>query len=149
VEQLFSLLLGVLNRVVFSPNLRNKFKNYNFSRFGIGRLIQRKMFQEEYDVIVVGAGHAGSEAAAAAANLGSKTLLITMSLQNIAQMSCNPAMGGIAKVKLLEIDALADTQELFLTEQLFSSRCLINPKDQRCGRLVCSQTGCVLQKSGG
>jgi hypothetical protein len=60
VEQLFSLLLG-LNQVVFSPNLRNKFKNYNFSRFGIGRLIQRKMFQEEYDVIVVGAGHAGSE----------------------------------------------------------------------------------------
>jgi NADH dehydrogenase FAD-containing subunit len=95
VEQLFSLLLG-LNQVVFSPNLRNKFKNYNFSRFGIGRLIQRKMFQEEYDVIVVGAGHAGSEAAAAAANLGSKTL-ITMSLQNIAQMSCNPAMGELPR----------------------------------------------------
>src|SRR6478609_8413319 len=55
------------------------------------------MFNEVYDVIVVGAGHAGSEAAAAAANLGSKTLLATMSLQNIAQMSCNPAMGGIAK----------------------------------------------------
>ncbi|WP_340154385.1 FAD-dependent oxidoreductase, partial [uncultured Winogradskyella sp.] len=48
------------------------------------------MFNEEYDVIVVGAGHAGSEAAAAAANMGSKTLLITMNLQNIAQMSCNP-----------------------------------------------------------
>ena len=65
------------------------------------------MFQEEYDVIVVGAGHAGSEAAAAAANLGSKTLLITMSLQNIAQMSCNPAMGGIAKGQIVrEIDAL-------------------------------------------
>ena len=66
-----------------------------------------KMFQEEYDVIVVGAGHAGSEAAAAAANLGSKTLLVTMSLQNIAQMSCNPAMGGIAKGQIVrEIDAL-------------------------------------------
>jgi tRNA uridine 5-carboxymethylaminomethyl modification enzyme len=65
------------------------------------------MFQEEYDVIVVGAGHAGSEAAAAAANLGSKTLLVTMSLQNIAQMSCNPAMGGIAKGQIVrEIDAL-------------------------------------------
>ena len=65
------------------------------------------MFQEEYDVIVVGAGHAGSEAAAAAANLGSKTLLVTMSLQNIAQMSCNPAMGGIAKGQIIrEIDAL-------------------------------------------
>lgn len=65
------------------------------------------MFNEQYDVIVVGAGHAGSEAAAAAANLGSKTLLITMSLQNIAQMSCNPAMGGIAKGQIVrEIDAL-------------------------------------------
>ena len=65
------------------------------------------MFNEEYDVIVVGAGHAGSEAAAAAANMGSKTLLITMNLQNIAQMSCNPAMGGIAKGQIIkEIDAL-------------------------------------------
>ena len=65
------------------------------------------MFNEEYDIIVVGAGHAGSEAAAAAANMGSKTLLITMNLQNIAQMSCNPAMGGIAKGQIIkEIDAL-------------------------------------------
>lgn len=65
------------------------------------------MFENEYDVIVVGAGHAGSEAAAAAANLGCSTLLVTMSLQNIAQMSCNPAMGGIAKGQIVrEIDAL-------------------------------------------
>lgn len=65
------------------------------------------IFQEQYDVIVVGGGHAGSEAAAAAANMGSRTLLITMSLQNIAQMSCNPAMGGIAKGQIVrEIDAL-------------------------------------------
>ena len=65
------------------------------------------MFLEEYDVIVVGAGHAGCEAAAASANLGCSTLLITMSLQNIAQMSCNPAMGGIAKGQIVrEIDAL-------------------------------------------
>lgn len=65
------------------------------------------MFENEYDVIVVGGGHAGSEAAAAAANMGSKTLLITMNLQNIAQMSCNPAMGGIAKGQIVrEIDAL-------------------------------------------
>ncbi|GGE12959.1 tRNA uridine 5-carboxymethylaminomethyl modification enzyme MnmG [Psychroflexus salis] len=65
------------------------------------------MFTDKYDVIVVGAGHAGSEAAAASANMGQKTLLITMNLQNIAQMSCNPAMGGIAKGQILrEIDAL-------------------------------------------
>jgi tRNA uridine 5-carboxymethylaminomethyl modification enzyme len=61
----------------------------------------------EYDIIVVGAGHAGCEAAAAGANMGSKTLLITMNMQTIAQMSCNPAMGGIAKGQIVrEIDAL-------------------------------------------
>lgn len=61
----------------------------------------------DYDIIVVGAGHAGCEAAAAAANLGSKVLLITMNMQTIAQMSCNPAMGGIAKGQIVrEIDAM-------------------------------------------
>ena len=65
------------------------------------------MFDTKYDVIVVGGGHAGCEAAAASANLGSKTLLVTMNLQNLAQMSCNPAMGGIAKGQIVrEIDAL-------------------------------------------
>ncbi len=75
--------------------------------FHVERFNFRSMFNEIYDVIVVGAGHAGSEAAAAAANMGSKTLLVTMNLQNIAQMSCNPAMGGIAKGQIVrEIDAL-------------------------------------------
>jgi len=65
------------------------------------------MFNTVYDVIVVGGGHAGSEAAASSANMGAHTLLITMNLQNIAQMSCNPAMGGIAKGQIVrEIDAL-------------------------------------------
>ena len=65
------------------------------------------MINEIYDVIVVGAGHAGCEAAAAAANMGSKTMLVTMNMQTIGQMSCNPAMGGIAKGQIVrEIDAM-------------------------------------------
>ena len=65
------------------------------------------MFNSKYDIIIVGGGHAGAEAAAAAANMGSKALLITMNLQTIGQMSCNPAMGGIAKGQIVrEIDAL-------------------------------------------
>ena len=64
-------------------------------------------FQEEYDVVVVGAGHAGCEAAMAAARMGLKTALITMNLDLIAQMSCNPAIGGVAKGHLVrEVDAL-------------------------------------------
>ena len=62
---------------------------------------------ETYDIVVVGAGHAGAEAAAAAANMGAKTLLITMSIEAICQMSCNPAMGGVAKGQIVrEVDAL-------------------------------------------
>lgn len=69
--------------------------------------VEQEIMEREYDVIVVGAGHAGCEAAAAAANLGSKVLLITMNMSTIGQMSCNPAMGGIAKGQIVrEIDAL-------------------------------------------
>ncbi len=74
--------------------------------FNTGLSLQTYMFPK-YNVIVVGAGHAGCEAAAAAANMGSKVLLVTMNMQTIAQMSCNPAMGGIAKGQIVrEIDAL-------------------------------------------
>lgn len=82
-----------------------------------------------YDIIVVGAGHAGCEAAAAAANLGSKVLLITMNMQTIAQMSCNPAMGGIAKGQIVrEIDALGGYSGIVTDESLIQFRMLNRSK---------------------
>jgi tRNA uridine 5-carboxymethylaminomethyl modification enzyme len=83
----------------------------------------------KYDVIVVGAGHAGCEAAAAAANLGSKVLLITMNMQNMAQMSCNPAMGGIAKGQIIrEIDALGGFSGIVTDETMIQFRMLNKSK---------------------
>jgi tRNA uridine 5-carboxymethylaminomethyl modification enzyme len=82
-----------------------------------------------YDVIIVGAGHAGCEAAAAAANLGSKTLLITMNMQTIAQMSCNPAMGGIAKGQIVrEIDALGGYSGIVSDKSMIQFRMLNKSK---------------------
>lgn len=86
------------------------------------------MFQE-YDIIVVGAGHAGCEAAAAAANLGSKVLLVTMNLQTIAQMSCNPAMGGIAKGQIVrEIDAMGGYSGIVSDKSMIQFRMLNRSK---------------------
>lgn len=83
----------------------------------------------EYDVIVVGAGHAGCEAAAAAANLGSKVLLITMNMQTIAQMSCNPAMGGIAKGQIVrEIDAMGGYSGIVSDKSMIQFRMLNKSK---------------------
>jgi tRNA uridine 5-carboxymethylaminomethyl modification enzyme len=83
----------------------------------------------KYDVIVVGAGHAGSEAAAAAAKMGSKVLLVTMNLQNIAQMSCNPAMGGIAKGQIVrEIDALGGYSGIVTDQTMIQFRMLNRSK---------------------
>ncbi len=83
----------------------------------------------KYDVIVAGAGHAGCEAAAAAANLGSKVLLITMNMQTIAQMSCNPAMGGIAKGQIIrEIDALGGYSGIVSDESMIQFRMLNKSK---------------------
>src|SRR5579862_2074467 len=83
----------------------------------------------EYDVIVVGAGHAGCEAAAAAANLGSRVLLVTMNLQTIAQMSCNPAMGGIAKGQIIrEIDALGGYSGIVSDRSMIQFRMLNRSK---------------------
>ncbi|HLO72019.1 MAG TPA: tRNA uridine-5-carboxymethylaminomethyl(34) synthesis enzyme MnmG [Flavipsychrobacter sp.] len=84
---------------------------------------------KEYDVIVVGAGHAGCEAAVAAANMGSKVLLITMNMQTIAQMSCNPAMGGIAKGQIVrEIDALGGYSGIVSDKSMIQFRMLNKSK---------------------
>ena len=84
---------------------------------------------EKYDIIVVGAGHSGSEAAAAAANLGSKVLLVTMNMNTIAQMSCNPAMGGIAKGQIVrEIDALGGYSGLITDKTMIQFRMLNKSK---------------------
>lgn len=86
------------------------------------------MFQE-YHIIVVGAGHAGCEAAAAAANMGSKVLLVTMNMQTIAQMSCNPAMGGIAKGQIVrEIDALGGYSGIVTDKSMIQFRMLNRSK---------------------
>jgi tRNA uridine 5-carboxymethylaminomethyl modification enzyme len=83
----------------------------------------------KYDVIIVGAGHAGCEAAASAANLGSKVLLITMNMQTIAQMSCNPAMGGIAKGQIVrEIDALGGYSGIVTDTSMIQFRMLNRSK---------------------
>ena len=83
----------------------------------------------EYDVIVAGAGHAGCEAAAAAANLGSKVLLVTMNLQTLGQMSCNPAMGGIAKGQIVrEIDAMGGYSGIVSDKSMIQFRMLNRSK---------------------
>src|ERR1043165_801178 len=83
----------------------------------------------DYDIIVVGAGHAGCEAAAAAANMGSKVMLITMNMQTIGQMSCNPAMGGIAKGQIVrEIDALGGYSGIIADKSTIQFRILNRSK---------------------
>jgi len=87
------------------------------------------MFSETYDIIVVGGGHSGCEAAAAAANLGSSVLLITMNMQSIAQMSCNPAMGGVAKGQIIrEIDALGGYSGIITDKTMIQFRMLNRSK---------------------
>ncbi len=87
------------------------------------------MFIREYDVVVVGGGHAGCEAAAAAARMGSSVLLVTMNLQTIAQMSCNPAMGGVAKGQIIrEIDALGGLSGIITDKTMIQFRMLNRSK---------------------
>src|SRR3989337_1905198 len=93
------------------------YNNYNFKEF-------ENMFPS-YDVIVVGAGHAGCEAAASAAKMGSKVLLVTMNMTTIAQMSCNPAMGGVAKGQIVrEIDALGGLSGIVTDKSMIQFRML-------------------------
>ena len=107
------------------------------------------MFKEEYDVIVVGGGHAGSEAAAASANLGASTLLVTMNLQTIGQMSCNPAMGGIAKGQIVrEIDALGGYSAIVTDRSSIQYKMLNLSKDLRCGVQGRKMTGQCLLRFG-
>ncbi len=96
--------------------------------FHVEQLIKKNMF-EKYDVIVVGAGHAGCEAAHAAAQMGSKVLLVTMNMQTIAQMSCNPAMGGVAKGQIVrEIDALGGMSGIISDSSMIQFRMLNKSK---------------------
>ena len=84
---------------------------------------------KEYDLIVVGAGHAGCEAAAAAANMGSSVLLVTMNMGTIGQMSCNPAMGGVAKGQIVrEIDALGGYSGIVSDKSMVQFRMLNRSK---------------------
>ena len=107
------------------------------------------MFNQEYDVIVVGGGHAGSEAAAAAANLGAKTLLVTMNLQTIGQMSCNPAMGGIAKGQIVrEIDAIGGYSGIVTDKSSIQFKMLNLSKGQLCGVQEPKMTGLYLLNIG-
>src|SRR6187549_3989232 len=90
---------------------------------------QRESMFPEYDIIVVGAGHAGCEAAAAAANMGSKVLLVTMNMTTIGQMSCNPAMGGVAKGQIVrEIDALGGYSGIISDKSMVQFRMLNRSK---------------------
>jgi tRNA uridine 5-carboxymethylaminomethyl modification enzyme len=87
------------------------------------------MIFNHYDVIVVGAGHAGCEAAAAAASMGSKVLLVTMNMETIARMSCNPAMGGVAKGQIVrEIDALGGLSGIITDKTMIQFRMLNRSK---------------------
>src|SRR5665647_2284694 len=108
-------------------SLKNLAKRPSFNKTPLLYLCNR-MFKE-YDIIVVGAGHAGCEAAAAAANMGSKVLLITMNMQTIAQMSCNPAMGGIAKGQIVrEIDAMGGYSGIVTDQSMIQFRMLNRSK---------------------
>ncbi len=102
-----------------------------------------------YDIIVVGGGHAGCEAAHAAAKMGARTLLITMDMTKLAQMSCNPAMGGIAKGQIIrEIDALGGMSGIVTDRSMIQFRMLNGQRVRQCGVPVPNVTGKDLVLNG-
>ena len=126
------MIHGILHLCGFNDKSEDEKKNYETKRKFLFKLFVSRetitMFTK-YDLIVVGAGHAGCEAAAAAASLGSRVLVITMNMQTIAQMSCNPAMGGIAKGQILrEIDALGGMSGIVSDESMIQFRMLNKSK---------------------
>lgn len=119
VEQILSFLIVP----------RETIESFLIARWLIGGAVILQAMFPSYDVIVVGAGHAGCEAAAAAANMGSKVLLVTMNMQTIAQMSCNPAMGGIAKGQIVkEVDAMGGYSGLVTDRSMIQFRMLNRSK---------------------
>ena len=103
----------------------------------------------EYDVVVAGAGHAGCEAAAAAANMGSRVLLITMNMGTIGQMSCNPAMGGVAKGQIVrEIDALGGLSGIITDKTTIQFRMLNRSKGPAMWSPRAQNDHGVLRKNG-
>ena len=102
---------------------------FTFSNCFTWNIQRKKIMFPQYDVIVVGAGHAGCEAAHAAAQMGSKVLLCTMNMNTIAQMSCNPAMGGVAKGQIVrEIDALGGMSGIISDKSMIQFRMLNRSK---------------------
>lgn len=105
--------------------------------------------QTRYDVIVIGGGHAGCEAAMAAARMGSSVLLITMDMTRFAQMSCNPAIGGIAKGQIVrEIDALGGYTGIVTDASTLQFRMLNRSKALQCGVPAPSATNCTFLRIG-
>ena len=119
-------LLHMMGERDKSDSDKKKMRKAEENALAVWKCFTWNMGNKEYDVIVVGAGHAGNEAAAAAAQMGCKTLLVTMNMQTIGQMSCNPAMGGVAKGQILrEVDAMGGLSGIVSDKTMIQFRMLL------------------------